>query len=230
MLTLCGFAVSNYYNKVKLALLEKGLPFTEELVWLDQVDRSASPLGKVPYLRTEAGSLSESGVITEYLDALQPSPALLPADALAAAKVRELLVFLELHLELVARQLYAEAFFGGTVSDATKAQVRAQLDKNIPAFAQLAQWQPFIAGPTFTLADCAAIVHLPLISGATKTIYGQDLLAHLPAGDYLARMRERPSVQRVLADRKANAPLMAAHHAALAAKSDTAASHTSAAA
>ena len=33
MLTLCGFSASNYYNKVKLALLEKGLPFTEELAW-----------------------------------------------------------------------------------------------------------------------------------------------------------------------------------------------------
>ena len=29
MLTLCGFSVSNYYNKVKLALLEKGIPFNE---------------------------------------------------------------------------------------------------------------------------------------------------------------------------------------------------------
>lgn len=217
MLTLCGFSVSNYYNKVKLALLEKGLPFAEELVWLDQVDRNASPLGKVPYLRTEAGTLSESSVINEYIDGLQPSPALLPSDALAAAKVRELTVFLELHLELVARQLYPEAFFGGKVSDTTKAQVRQQLDKSLPAFAQLARWQPFIAGEHFTLADCAAIVHLPLLSAATKAIYGEDLLAHLPAADYLARMRERPSVQRVLADRKANQPLMAAHHAALAA-------------
>ena len=31
-ITLCGFAVSNYYNKVKLALLEKGVLFTEEIV------------------------------------------------------------------------------------------------------------------------------------------------------------------------------------------------------
>ena len=31
MLKLCGFAASNYYNKVKLALLEKGIPFEEEL-------------------------------------------------------------------------------------------------------------------------------------------------------------------------------------------------------
>ena len=27
MLTLCGFSVSNYYNKVKLVLLEKGIDF-----------------------------------------------------------------------------------------------------------------------------------------------------------------------------------------------------------
>jgi glutathione S-transferase len=30
MLVLCGFSLSNYFNKVKMALLEKGVPFTEE--------------------------------------------------------------------------------------------------------------------------------------------------------------------------------------------------------
>ena len=29
---LCGFAASNYYNKIKLQLLEKGVVFEEELV------------------------------------------------------------------------------------------------------------------------------------------------------------------------------------------------------
>ena len=29
MLTLCGFSASNYYNKVKLALMEKQIPFAE---------------------------------------------------------------------------------------------------------------------------------------------------------------------------------------------------------
>mgnify|MGYP006198222209 CR=1 FL=1 len=33
MLKLYGFAVSNYYNMVKLALLEKGLPFEEVTYW-----------------------------------------------------------------------------------------------------------------------------------------------------------------------------------------------------
>ena len=38
MPTLCGFAASNYHNKVKLALLEKGVAFEEELVWVGDVD------------------------------------------------------------------------------------------------------------------------------------------------------------------------------------------------
>jgi len=33
MITLCGFSVSNYYNKLKLILLEKDIPFQEKLVY-----------------------------------------------------------------------------------------------------------------------------------------------------------------------------------------------------
>ena len=73
MLTLCGFAASNYYCKVKLALLEKGVTFNEELAWLGETDPAASPLGKVPYLKTEHGPLSESTVILEYLEDAYPA-------------------------------------------------------------------------------------------------------------------------------------------------------------
>jgi glutathione S-transferase len=208
MLKLCGFAASNYYNKVKLALLEKGVTFEEELAWLGQTDPTCSPLGKVPYLKTDQGGLSESTVILEYLEDTFPHPALLPADPFAAAKVRELVRYLELHLELVARNLYPEAFFGGKVSDSAKEKIAPQLEKNIAAFAKLASFSPFIAGDAFTIADCAAIVHLPLVSSATKIIYGRDFMADLPVRDYLKRMGERPTVQKLNADRKANTELM----------------------
>ena len=208
MLTLCGFAASNYYNKVKLALLEKGVAFQEELAWVGQTDPAASPLGKVPYLKTDEGPLSESTVLLEYIEARYPAHPLLPADPYAAAKVRELLRYIELHLELVARNLYPEAFFGGKISDSTKEKTAQQLEKNVAAFAKLAKFSPFIAGDTFTLADCAAVVHLPLVSGATKVLYGRDFLADLPVRDHLKRMGERPFVQQVNADRKANTELM----------------------
>lgn len=208
MITLCGFAASNYYNKVKLALLEKGVPFSEELAWVGETDLAASPLGKVPYLKTDEGALCESTVMLEYIEAKYPQPALLPADPFAAAKVRELLRYLELHLELVARNLYPEAFFGGKVSDSAKEKTAQQLDKNVAAFAKLAKFSPYVAGDHFTLADCAAIVHLPLVSGATKIIYGRDFLADLPVRDYLKAVGERPSVVKVNADRKTNTDLL----------------------
>ncbi|MBA4261105.1 MAG: glutathione S-transferase [Comamonadaceae bacterium] len=208
MLTLCGFAASNYYNKVRLALLEKGVPFEEELVWVGQTDPQASPLGKVPYLRTDAGTLSESTVILEYIEAKYPQHPLLPTDPFAAAKVRELVRYIELHLELVARNLYPEAFFGGKISDSAKEKTGQQLDKSVAAFARLARFSPYIAGDSFTLADVAAAVHLPLVSSASKLIYGKDCLADLPVRDYLKRMGERPAVQKVNADRKTNTELM----------------------
>ncbi|WP_127803502.1 glutathione S-transferase [Hydrogenophaga sp. NH-16] len=210
MLTLCGFSASNYYNKVKLALLEKGVPFQEELVWVGQTDRAASPLGKVPYLKTDEGPLCESTVILEYLEAKYPQHPLLPADPFAAAKARELLRFIELHLELVARNLYPEAFFGGKISDAAKEKTAQQLEKNVAAFATLAGFPSFIGGAEFTLADVGAAVHLPLVSSASKIIYGKDVLADLPVRDYLRRIGERPAVQKVNADRKANTELMLA--------------------
>lgn len=210
MLKLCGFAVSNYYNKVKLALLEKGVDFDEDLVWTDRSPEllARSPLGKVPFFETEKGTLCESQVMMEYVEAAYPQKPLLPADPFAAAKVRELITFMELHLELVARELYAEAFFGGKVSDEVKERTQKLLKRNIKAFGKLAKFSPYVAGDEFTMADCAGLVHLPLIGLASKAIYGEDMMAELPVRDYVKMLGERPTVQRVNADRKANQELM----------------------
>jgi glutathione S-transferase len=210
-ITLCGFSLSNYYNKAKLVLLEKGLPFEEEVLNFELLKgpaaRAASPIGKVPFLKTPQGTLCESAVIVEYLEQLAPTPALMPAEPWAAAKVREMTQFLELHLELVAREIYGEAFFGAPPSaDAHKARVRKLLDRNIPAYKQLARLSPYAAGDRFTLADCAAYVHLPVVALATKNVYGEDLVAAhgIDWKTYVKRIAERPSAQRVDADRKAD--------------------------
>ena len=214
MIVLCGFSVSNYYNKVKLALLEKGMAFTEERVMTgrkDEATLAATPLAKIPFIRTEHGTLCESQAILDYLEAICPQPALLPADAWQAAKVRELIVFIDLHLELVARELYGKAFFGGDISESNAARVRRQLEKNIAGFKRLAKFAPFVAGDTFTQADCAAWASLPIIAMATKIIYGEDLLS---AGGvdwktYSRLVGARPAAQRVTADRKADEERMA---------------------
>ena len=208
MLVLCGSSISNYYNKVKLALLEKGVDFGEEYVATggsDEAVLGASPLAKIPFLRTDRGPLCESQAILEYIETTWPEPPLLPRDPFAAAKVRELAIYVDLHLELVARNLYPKAFFGGSVSEATATRTRAQLERNIAAFKRLARFSPYVAGDGFTQADCSAWNSLPLVSMATRAVYGEDLLtaAGIDLKSYSRVVGERPSAQKVAADRKA---------------------------
>ncbi|MEY2621896.1 MAG: hypothetical protein RIT26_1716 [Pseudomonadota bacterium] len=214
-LKLCGFSLSNYYCQLKLQLLEKGVPFEEELVWAGNTHPKLigrSPMGKVPFLDTEHGPISESVACAEYIEQRWPQPALLPADPFAAAKVREIILYLDLHIELVARELYGEAFFGGKATEETKARVRRLLPKGVAALARLARFEPFVAGPEFGLADCAAAIHLPLAALACKKVLGEDLVTPaLPAlTDYMALVNARATLQKVNADRKQNAADMAA--------------------
>ena len=209
MLTLHGSPISNYYNKVKLALLEKGVPFKEAYAKTHSSDEavlSVTPLGKIPFITTEQGGICESQPLLEWIEATWPEPRLLPADPFAAAKVRELTTFIDWHLEIAARQLYGSAFFGGApLSESNSARIRKQIEDNIVAFKRLAKFAPFVAGDSLTQADCAAFNHLPLVGMATKIAYGEDLL--LASGvdykPYIKMIAERPSGQQVVADRKA---------------------------
>ena len=198
-------------------MLEKQVPFEEEMVLTGSTDAAVlqrTPMGKVPFLDTGSGCISESMACAEYIEARYPAHPLLPADPFAAAKVRELVLYIELHLELVARELYPEAYFGGKVSDATKERARKLIERGVAAFGRIAKFSPFVAGAQFTLADCAAVVHLPVVAGACKLIYGEDLLAAVPVKEYLKAVGERPAVARVNADRKTDTARMMAQAAA----------------
>jgi glutathione S-transferase len=209
MLRLCGFRISNYYNKVRIVLLEKGIEFEEDATQKpSQADGypARSPMGKVPFLELDGGRrLSESQVICEYLEEAYPHKPLLPRDPYERAKVRELLMHIELHVELVARRLYGQVFFKrGNLSEEAHQAVQRDLNKGIRAFKALARFDPYIAGKELTLADCAAFVHLPLVSLATKLAYGRDFLEDVAQVKPCIRMLgERPAFHRVNEDRKA---------------------------
>ena len=208
MLKLCGFAVSNYYNKVKIALIEKGIPFEEEHVLpsQDPAMLARSAMGKMPFLDFGNGqTLTESQVLLEYLEDAYPDKPLYPRDPLARARNRELITHMELYLELPARRLYRAAFFGGTVSDETKQLVNKELERGVRAFMKLAKFSPWVAGAEFTAADCAAAMHLPPVSIASKITYGADAFGeHADAVKaYLKMAGERASVKKSNGDRKA---------------------------
>jgi glutathione S-transferase len=208
MLKLCGFRISNYHNKVRIALLEKGVPFEEDASCVPSqkeefVARSA--MGKVPFLELDGGRrLVESDVIAEYLEEAYPRKPLLPKDPFERAKVRELVKVMETHVELVARRLYPQVFWKKPVSDEVRQSAEKDLAKGVRALKALVRFDPYIAGAELTLADCAAFVHLPLVSLAAKHGLGRDVLEDIaPLKPYLAMLGERPAFRKVNEDRKA---------------------------
>jgi len=207
VIKLYGFPISNYFNMVKAALLEKDVPFETVLVRPSQDPdyRAKSPMGKVPCLETSDGKfLSETQVLLEYLEELHPSPTLLPGDAFQRARIRELMHELELYIELPARTCYPAAFFGGQVADAVKEQARVAVSRGVQAIGQRVRFSPFIAGDQLSLADLVAIYTLPIADRAAQAVWQGQVLDELPgAAEWFKTMNQRPAMRKIAEDRSA---------------------------
>ena len=88
--------------------------------------------------------------------------------------------------------------------------MQKDLAKGVRALKALVKFDPYIAGKALTIADCAAFVHLPLVSLATKPGLGRDVLEDIPqVKPYLKMLGERPAFRQVNEDRKAAAAALA---------------------
>lgn len=219
MLILHGFSSSNYYNVAKLALLEKGLDFQESLVYSGAGKDyrpeylQKSPLGKVPCLETAQGCISESRCILDYLERAYPeAPALYPSTPFEIAKLLELTQIIDLYLELAARRVLPNYFSRKPAPENIAGDVRTTLAKGARALTQLARFEPFALGERFSAADIAAVMHLPLVRDIATKVLEIDPIAQVPGlAQYLQRMEQRPTVQQIRRDQKADMPAFFAH-------------------
>lgn len=206
MIKLYGFAISNYYNMVKLALLEKGLAFEEvqQMPSQEAAYKAKSPMGKVPCIETPEGFLSETSVIIEYLEELKPTPSLFPVHDFARAKVRELLRCIELYVELPARRHYPQIFFGAPRNETAAEEAKPVLERGVAALRQLCSFRPFVAGEAFGAADIYAYYTFGLANAVTKALYTWDIVQAVPGlGATLAMIGARGTTKKVDAARQA---------------------------
>jgi len=209
MLKLYGFSVSNYYNMVKLALLEKGLPFEEVLFYPGPSPEALaiSPRGKVPVLGVEQGFVNETAIILEYIEQSQKGMPLLPGDPFERAQVLALAKEIELYIELPGRMCYGEAFFGTPVPDAIKERTRSELLLGFASLARHGKFAPYVAGDSLSIADLYFLYSVPLAAAVGQKLFGLDLLAEMPeAKALLERLEANPNVQRIAADKEAAMP------------------------
>ena len=81
-------------RRVKICLLEKGLPFKIKWLNLALMDQKApaylklNPMGLVPTLVHDGRAIFESNAINEYVEAQFPDPPLVPSDPYGQAQMR----------------------------------------------------------------------------------------------------------------------------------------------
>ncbi len=217
MLKLYGFSVSNYYNMVKLALLEKGLTFEEVTFYPTPTPESLaiSPRGKVPVLGVDAGFINETAIILEYLEQTQKGTPLLPSDPFERAQVLAIAKEIELYIELPGRACYGEAFFGMTLPDAIKEKTKSELLLGFAALGRHGKFAPYVAGDSLSIADLYFLYSVPLACAVGQKLFGIDLLAEMPqAKALLERLEQNPHVQKIAADKEAAMPAFLAMIAA----------------
>lgn len=193
---------SSFCQKVLVALYEREVPFEKAVVDLSDPEQKAAlerlwPMGKFPVLRDEARGMTvpESSLIVEYLDRAHPGPPpLLPQDPDLAIKARLWDRFFDHYVELPLQKVVGDSFRpeGARdphgVEEAGNGLGRAW-DMLEDSLAAGGDW---IAGDSFTLADCSAAPAL-FYAVMVRPFAGRPRLEA-----YYARLRTRPSFVRAV--------------------------------
>ncbi|WP_439135583.1 glutathione S-transferase family protein [Pseudomaricurvus sp.] len=218
MLTLHGFPYSNYHNIVKHALLHKGIPFEEHIVYPQTPEMLAvNPMGKAPSMTTESGTkLSESSVLVDYLEDAYPEKPLYPADADARAQVRQLMKISELYIELPARRLLPTLLAKVPVEDKVLNEIRSVLTHGINSLNTLATFSPYLTGSELTAADIYLRYVMSVAQQVATNVLQWDLTTEIPGlKDWSDLMADTDIAKKVDADREANAKEFMAYVAGL---------------
>jgi glutathione S-transferase len=191
---------SSFCQKVLVALYERDVPFGKVVVDLGDPEQKAAferlwPMARFPVLRDEArgATVPESSLIVEYLDRVRPGPPpLVPADPEAALSARLWDRFFDNYVELPLQKVVGDTFRPEGAHDPHGVdEARALLGRAYDVLEE-ALGGNWVAGDSFTLADCGAAPAL-FYANMVQPFAGRPRLEA-----YYARLRARPSFVRAV--------------------------------
>jgi len=141
---------SPYTRKVRIALLEKGLPFEliSEVPWDSTTSTPRyNPLEKLPILILEDGSsVYESSFILQYLEWKHPETPLLPGDVDGMLAARRLEVLCDGVYDAVVLTFFERMCADGARSPELLVRQRRKIDGGVGEMARLLGVRPFAGG------------------------------------------------------------------------------------
>jgi glutathione S-transferase len=201
-LTLYYHPLASYCWKVLIALYENGTEFDKRLINLgDAAERSELaliwPITKFPVIRdhTHQRDVAETSIIIEYLDRIwRGARPLIPDEWAQALEVRLWDRIFDHYVQAPMQQIVADRMQGTTL-DLSKE--RTLLTTTYRMLDQHLASRTWISKSGFSMAECAAAPAL-FYAGTVQPLPAE--LTNLKG--YYARLLERASVQRVIAEAK----------------------------
>lgn len=197
--------LSPFCRKVRLTLAEKKIEveLIEERYWEQSPEfLRRNPAGKVPVLKLDTRTMSESMAICEYLEEAYPTPPLMPKGIEERYEVRRLVAWFDdkFHNEVTIKLLYERVNKkvmgqGYPDSKAVKAG-SSQIKYHLDYMAWLLDQRRWLAGDTMTLADFAAASHLSCLDYNADVDWNRSSVVK----DWYAKLKSRPSFRSLLAD------------------------------
>lgn len=219
MVRLYHVALSPFCRKVRLTLAEKRIEveLVEERYWEQGPDfLRRNPAGKVPVMKWDNRTMSESQAICEWLDETNPQPPLIPRDPDARYEVRRLCAWFDdkFHHEVTSKLLYERVNkkimgLGYPDSKAVKAGA-TRIKYHLDYMTWLLDQRRWLAGDAMTLADFAAAAHLSCLDYNSDVDWNRSA----PVKEWYAKIKSRPSFRSLLADQVPGFP-PPAHYADL---------------
>ena len=209
MIILHGFAMSNYFNMVKHALMLKGCDFSENKLYPQAPELLAmTATGKIPAITTVSGHhISETSVILDYIDEVYPQPSLYPASAESRAQTRQLIKVIELYLELPSRRLMGDFFARRKPEDALAAEVLKSFKKGCDIINQLTTIQPYLLGKDLTMADIFMRYALAIPNMVSPRLLDFDPISAIQGlGDWQKMIADSDISRKIDADQLENQP------------------------
>lgn len=163
--------------------------------------RAISPLGKVPALERDDGSvLPESEVINTYLDGVLPGPKLYPADPAALAQVQLVVRLVDLYVAPAMTDFF-KLLFTDPSNKAAVAALLPDMGRGLKYLDLYVARTAPAAGGSFSAADCALAPMLLYVAEVLAPIVGENLLDRRPAlAAYWASVQVHPVAAPVLAE------------------------------
>ena len=200
MVIVYDHPLSPYGQKVKIALLEKGIDF--QAVMPDAIGSGstvgefsdASPRGEVPALVDGDVTVFDSTIILEYIEDRWPDPSLLPTDPAQRARMRMLEDVMDTHFEAINWGLSEITNFRRATGELAQTMMAKAADQTHRWFAWLEQElgdAPWFNGEHFGWGDLSVV---PYVNGSVGFDLAPEKSSRL--GQWLERANQRDSVQQ----------------------------------